>query len=202
MRLIKTLRRAIHSQNGVTTFVGALGMTVLVILGVIYLLQERWLLLLQVGLSLVILAIYMATSRKLHQDAISSFFVVLTGILHNLGLYGTHPLGIRFDHYTHFLGGFAVAIIIDRFYQEKLTRVKRFFLLIMSALGVGALLEIVQWADGYFLPTIKVFQADSMSNSMNDMIFDVLVTGHVNVIVQLDFSLIPFGILVVSLRQR
>jgi hypothetical protein len=149
-------------------------MTVLVILGVKYLIQESWPLLLQVGLSIVILGIYIATGRKLHQDSISSLFVVLTGILHSLGLYGTHPLGIKFDHYTHFLGAFSAAMVVDRIYLEKLPRQKRFLLVTLSAVGVGAILEILQWVDGYLLPGVSFFQADDISNTMGDMICNTL----------------------------
>ncbi len=151
-----------------------LGMTVLVILGTKYLVQNRWDLLLQVGLSVVVLAIFIASSRKLHQDAISYLCVVLTALLHNLGLYGAHPIGISFDHYTHFLGGFTVAIVIDRAFQKALPRPKRLALLILSALAVGAVVEIMQWIDGYLVPGIELFQADEMSNSMGDMIYNGL----------------------------
>lgn len=149
-------------------------MTVLVILGTKYLVQNRWDLLLQVGLSVVVLAIFIASSRKLHQDAISYLCVVLTVLLHNLGLYGTYPIGISFDHYIHFLGGFTVAIVIDRAYQEALPRLKRLTLLVLSALGVGAFVEIIQWIDGYLVISIELFQADEMSNSMGDMIYNGL----------------------------
>jgi len=143
-----------------------------VTLSIKYLAQNRSDLLAQVALSIFALAIFIAISRRFHQDAISYFFVILIAILHNLGLYETYPLGIRFDHYMHFLGGLAVAIVIDRMYQESLPRSKRFVLLLLSALGVGAVVEISQWIDGYLLPGITLFQADDMSNSMEDMIFN------------------------------
>jgi len=95
---------------------------------------------------------------------------VLTAILHNLGLYGTTPLGIGYDHYMHFLGGFTIAIVFDRIFRENLPRAKRFILMIVCALGVGAVVEMVQWTDVFLLPDFNMFLAFDPANSMADMI--------------------------------
>jgi len=150
--------------------VAVLGVTTLLILGITYSLQGRVELLLQVAASIVIMVPFFIFGKKLNQDVISYFFVVLTAILHNLNLYETSPFGIRFDHYTHFLGGFSIAIIIDRVFKDELSRVKRFFLVTVSALGVGALVEIIQWIDIFLVPDFEMFHADEMSNCMTDMI--------------------------------
>ena len=45
----------------------------------------------------------------------------------------------------HFIGGFAIAIITDRIFNEKLTRFKRFAIVTIFALGIGAIGEIIEW---------------------------------------------------------
>jgi len=157
-----------------TIGIAGLGAAALVGLGIKYKFESRWDLLLQVAASLVILAVFIAARGRLHQDSTSTLFVVLTALVHNLGFYGSHPLGIRFDHYAHFLGAFSVAIVIDRIYVEKLPRQKRFLLVVLSTIGVGGILEIVQWIDGYLLPNVAFFKADDISNTMGDMISNTL----------------------------
>jgi VanZ family protein len=127
-------------------------------------------LLLQVAASIMIVTPLLTFGKKLNQDVSSYFFVGLVAILHNLDLYQTSPFGIRFDHYAHFLGGFTVAIVVDRIFKEDLPRVKRFVLLTVSALGVGAVVEIAQWVDAFLVPTFEMFRADEMSNCMADMV--------------------------------
>ena len=95
--------------------------------------------------SILIIVIFYKFYDELHQDNLSYSFLLFMLILHNLGLYATSPLGIRFDHYMHFVGGFTIAIISDRIFIEKLSKSKRFILVIIFALGVGAVGEILEW---------------------------------------------------------
>jgi hypothetical protein len=46
--------------------------------------------------------------------------------------------------------------------------------MVVSALGVGAIVEIIQWLDYSLLPYFEVFRADGISNTMGDMISDGL----------------------------
>ncbi len=142
----------------------------LAVFGAVFMVNGRWNLLIQVGVTLVfVVPIYLFRDR-LRQDAWSCLFVGVTAVLHAAGLYSTKPLGIRFDHYTHVIGGFGIAMVVDRWVREPLTGAKRFFLLVMTALGVGSMVEIVQWVDGYIVPGVEICQADELSNSIADMI--------------------------------
>jgi uncharacterized membrane protein YjdF len=157
-----------------TRLVVILGLIVLVALGTRHFIANRLDLLWQVIASIIGLVVFHILGQRLKQDFASYLALTVTLVVHNLGLYSTHPLGIRFDHYTHFLGGFTVAIITDRVFTEKLTRAKRVFILLMASLGAGALLEIVQWLDAYIVPGVEMFRADDISNSMKDLISDGL----------------------------
>ena len=118
--------------------------------------------------------------KRLHQDSISYFFLVFAMILHNFNLYPLSPLGIRFDHYMHFTGGLAIALIADRFFIERMSMAKRFFLIVFFTMGVGALGELVEWlgysylgfGDGMFFHGIG--DEIEWSNAMIDMIFNGL----------------------------
>jgi uncharacterized membrane protein YjdF len=157
-----------------TNLVVIVGLIALVALGAKHLVENRLELLLQAAASLIVLLVFFAFGKRLRQDLASYLALTVMLVVHNLGLYSTHPLGIRFDHYTHFLGGFAVAIITDRIFNEKLARVKRFTILLMASLGVGALLEIAQWLDAYIIPGVEMFHADDISNTIKDLICDGL----------------------------
>ena len=117
---------------------------------------------------------------QLHQDSISYSLLVFAMILHNLNLYPFSPFGIKFDHYMHFTGGLAIALIADRFFIEKMSRAKRLFLMVFFTLGVGALGEIVEWlgytfvgsGDGMFFHGIG--DEIEWSNAIIDMIFNGL----------------------------
>jgi uncharacterized membrane protein YjdF len=159
-----------NKKDRFTRLVVILGLVALVALGIKYLVENRWDLLWQVIPSIIALGLLFTFGKKFNQDLASHFALSFTLVVHNLGLYSTHPLGIGFDHYTHFLGGFTVALITDRIFSERLTRAKRFAILLLAALGVGAVWEIIQWLDAYIVPGFEMFRADDISNSMKDMI--------------------------------
>ena len=116
----------------------------------------------------------------MHLDRFSYSIFLFALILHNMGLYATSPLGIRFDHYMHFIGGFALAVIGDRIFNEKMSRGKRFILIVVFALGIGAVGEIFEWlgygilgtGDGFFF--YGMGDEGEWRNSMLDLIFNSL----------------------------
>ena len=136
-------------------------------------------LVLDATVSILIFIIFFIMYQKLHQDVISYFFVIFTIILHNLYLYPTSPLGIRFDHYMHFFSGFTIALVTDRAFNENISKVKRFFLLVIVALGIGAFGEIFEWlgygilgyGDGFFL--FGSGDEGEWRNCIFDLIFDL-----------------------------
>lgn len=128
--------------------------------------------------SMLILLIFYKFYDRLHQDNLSYFFLLFTLVLHNLGLYASSPLGIRFDHYMHFVGGFTIAIIFDRFLKESLSKPKRFALVIIFALGIGAIGEIIEWVGYGILDSGEGFffygtgDEGEWNNSIKDLIFN------------------------------
>lgn len=129
-------------------------------------------------ISIGVLALFWKIYSRLNQDTTSCFFFIFALILHNLGLYSTSPLGIRFDHYMHFVGGFAVAIIADRILTEKFGAAKRFALIVIFAIGIGAIGEVIEWLGYAILGSGEGFlfygsgDEGEWRNAIFDMIFN------------------------------
>jgi hypothetical protein len=150
--------------------IAVLGIIAVIILGIHYFFTESLELVLHAIASIAVMVTFYGFGKRINQDTTSYLFVASTAILHNLNLYDTSPFGIRFDHYIHFLGAFSIAIIVDRLFKQEISRLKRFLILMVSALGVGAIVEIVQWLDYSLLPNFEAFKVDGMSNTIGDMI--------------------------------
>lgn len=102
-------------------------------------------------LSISAIIVFYKLYNKLNQDYMSYSFFIFALILHTLGLYATRPLGIRFDHYMHFVSGFTITLITDRLFNERLSKMKRAILLVFFSIGVGAVGEIIEWLGYYVL---------------------------------------------------
>jgi len=156
-----------------------ISLVILIFMGIKYIYAKNTGLIMDVSFSIIILIVFYFLYQKLHQDVISYFFLIFSLILHNLYLYPTSPLGIRFDHYMHFVSGFTIALITDRIFNEKIGKIKRFYLLIMVALGIGAIGEISEWlgygilgyGDGFFL--FGSGDEGEWRNCILDLIFDL-----------------------------
>lgn len=158
--------------------ISALAVLALAALGVKYLIERRVDLIFDAASSLAIIGIMHKFHEKLNQDYKSYFLVAFTLILHDLFLYDTMPLGIKFEHYMHFAGGFTIAIFTDRLFRERLPKPKRLLLLVLFALGIGAIAETAEWGgykilglgEGFF----KYGAGDEggWDNSILDLIFN------------------------------
>lgn len=133
--------RDIQIKNTITT----IGLVIFLILGIKYAVAHRLDLLMDIALSIIILAIFHKFYNRLHQDYKSYFFVIFAWILHDLFLYSHGLFGLKFERYMHFTAGFAIAIFADRLFYEKLSKAKRFLLLIIFALGIGVIGEFVEY---------------------------------------------------------
>lgn len=161
-------------KNILTIFAGI----AFAVLGVKYVISMRRDLIFDVLFSIIIVGIFYMFYNKLHQDYKSYFFLIFALVLHDLFLYDTSPFGIRFDHYMHFVGGFTIAIIIDRVFNEKLSKIKRFILLVIFALGIGAVGEIIEWTgyqvlglgEGFF--RYGIGDEGEWKNAIFDLIFN------------------------------
>lgn len=130
--------------------------------------------------SLILILFFYLMYDKLSQDNTSYFFIILTIIIHNSYLYGTSFLGVNFDHYMHFLGGFTIAIMTDRIFSLNLSKTKRVYLLIIAAMGLGSIGEVLEWTgynllgtgDGFLLYGLG--DLGEWNNATKDMIFNGL----------------------------
>jgi hypothetical protein len=161
------------------TIIAAIGFGILVFLLMYYTYHSEPDLVLDAFVSILLMGFIYWKYDSLRQDNWSAAVVFFAVILHNLHLYGSAPLSIRFDHYMHFIGGFAIAIFIDRYFYEKLTTVQRFVLLSLCALGLGAIGEIAEWLGYGILGSGKGFfyygigDEGEWRNAVLDLIFDL-----------------------------
>jgi uncharacterized membrane protein YjdF len=136
-------------------------------------------LVLDATVSLTLMGLFYWKYKSLRQDNWSTAALWCAVILHNTHLYGSQPLGINFDHYMHFVAGFAIAIVFDRYFYERLTFFQRFLLLSVAALGIGAVGEILEWfgydilgsGEGFFY--YGVGDEGEWRNAILDLICDV-----------------------------
>lgn len=153
---------------------------ILASLGLKYLVSSRVGMVFDIVLSLIGLGIFLKLYDSLGQDIISYFFFAFVLVLHNLGLYAASPFGIRFDHYMHFVGGFAIAMMADRAFTQQFSMMKRFVFLVIFTLGIGSIGEIIEWLGYAFLGSGEGFLFYGMGdegewrNAMLDLIFDLL----------------------------
>lgn len=89
------------------------------------------------------------------------FSIALAFLLHDLGMFGFYnisPVGLQWDHVTHFVGEFVAAVVIYNFFfaekmlNGKLNKMERFNVLLfvmLAALGVGVFVEFMEFF-GYF----------------------------------------------------
>jgi len=157
-----------------------LALIIFIILIIKYIKLNRTALTNDVIFSTIIIIFFYKFYDKLHQDYKSYFFLIFALILHDLGLYASSPLGIRFDHYMHFVGGFTIAILTDRIFNEKFSKTKRFILLIVFSLGIGAIGEIIEWlgyailglGEGFF--RYGIGDEGEYRNAIFDLVFNSL----------------------------
>ena len=163
--------------KNILTIIAGIALTVL---GIRYTISARRDLIFDVLFSIIIIGAFLKYYKKLHQDYKSYSLLIFTLVLHSLFLYNTKPFGVRFEHYMHFVGGFAIAIMTDRLFNERLSKPKRFFLLLIFALGIGVIGEIIEW-EGYKMLGIgegffKYGAGDEggWDNSIYDLVFNSL----------------------------
>lgn len=168
----------LHKSQKTKNFLTIIGFSIIFILLVKYLLTSRREMALDSFLSLASLTLFYFYYKKLSQDNISYFFFLFSLVLHCFGLYGASFLGIMFDHYMHFIAGFALAIFADRLFFEKMSNRKRVILLLLFSLGIGAIGEIIEWMGYGILGSGEGFlyygigDEGEWNNSIKDLIFN------------------------------
>ena len=110
-------------------------------------------------------------------------FLVQLGILvHFLGgmailngerLYDSYILNIRFDKYVHFLNAFIAALITNFFFDKLNFQIPYFrhLILIMFVLGLGAVIEIIEYI---VLLTIPGNGVGGYHNNMQDLVSNLM----------------------------
>jgi hypothetical protein len=84
------------------------------------------------------------------------FLLIVFGFaLHNMGVYGYYnlsPVGLQWDHITHFVGEFVAAIFIYNFFFAKGFfhtgrggKLSIYFFVLLATLGVGVLVEFLEF---------------------------------------------------------
>ena len=126
------------------------------------------------------------------------FFLAL--LFHNFGVFGfynKYPLYFQYDYITHFFGGLALGIFFFNFFKKNIDgKVLVLFLSLLATLGVGSIIEIIEYSgylflgqgDGFFYfggkgdLGRKNSMTEAWSNSSIDMIFN-LIGGIIGIII-------------------
>ncbi len=66
------------------------------------------------------------------------------------GFYSNSPIPIQYDHFTHFIGMFAVSLLIFNLFKKyfsssKLNNVLILIMVILASLGIGSLIESIEY---------------------------------------------------------
>jgi uncharacterized membrane protein YjdF len=168
----------IRNSEKIKKLLALTGTGIFILLGLRYILFYNSKFILDIAMSIIAVSVFYMLYDRLHQDNISYLLMIITLLLHDLSLYGNNIFGIPFEHYMHFFGGFTIATITDRLFNEKLHKAKRFLLLIIFSLGIGAIVEITEWigfkilgpGEGLFYFGAGDF--DSWHNTIKDLIFN------------------------------
>lgn len=158
-----------------------IGVVILVFFLIKYALQGRWeLFWADTIISILGVGLFNLLWTRLRQDNVSylGFLILLT--LHVAYLYPHSILGVPWDHYMHFIGGGAIALIADRmFAQEKHWGMGyRALIIILVAMGVGAIHEVIEWMGYAYLGEGEgwLFYGEgdegAWQNAMLDMMFN------------------------------
>ena len=85
------------------------------------------------------------------------FSIVFAFALHNMGVYGYYnisPVGLQWDHVTHFFGEFAAGVFVYNFFfakgffsklNGKMERFNVYLFVLLAALGIGVLVEFMEF---------------------------------------------------------
>ena len=97
---------------------------------------------------------------KLKLNKTIFILIILSFFLHNAGVfgfYGESPFPIAWDHITHFVGIFTAAIFFFNFLKDHFKESKKMhngmllFIILLAALGIGSLVENIEFAGYLFL---------------------------------------------------
>ena len=107
------------------------------------------------------------------QTGILLHFVGGFGFLNGDRLYDSYFMGIRFDKYVHFVNAFIAAVITNFLFNLFNVRIPYFrnFIIIMFVLGMGAVIELIEYI---VLLTIPGNGVGGYHNNMQDLLSNLL----------------------------
>lgn len=97
-----------------------------------------------------LLALLWGYHRRLHISGDVLAFVLFALVVHNAGTFGLYSTTfiVPFDHYVHFISGFAIAYAANALLvgvKARLSPSLQFVITVLVALGLGAVEEIIEY---------------------------------------------------------
>ncbi|MCL5291058.1 MAG: DUF2238 domain-containing protein [Actinobacteria bacterium] len=91
---------------------------------------------------------------------------------HNTRLYGHYFIGLRFDKYVHLYNSLVGSVALRHLFRQVGLSLRRMesFIVIAVVLGIGALIEIVEYLAVTTMPSTGV---GDYANNMQDLIFNL-----------------------------
>jgi len=152
-------------------------------------------------IAMILISIVYFFRKHLNLTSVSLVLLILgigSHVAGVFGFYGASPIGVQYDHFTHFLGIFAVSIVLFNFFKKFFSdsRVNNFLILVMilfCSLGVGSLIEQTEYL-GYLKfgagPGLLKFGGlgDTPFDEENLRAMDVIGGGWLNTMVDLNYN--------------
>ena len=105
--------------------------------------------------SIIIIFLLYKYFNKLELNNFIFFLLFLALLFHDFGVFGFYnksPLYFQYDNLTHFIGGIALGIFFINFFKKNIDgKLLIIFLALLSALGVGAVVEIIEYSGYLYL---------------------------------------------------
>ncbi len=168
-------------------------------------------------ISIAIIVFVFLVRKQLNLTHTSFILLILALLFHDFGVFGFYnvsPILIQYDHFTHFFGLFAISVIIfnllkQQFTNSKLANLLLIFIMFTSSLGIGSLVEQVEYI-GYLKfgtgPGLLRFggYGDTPFNEADLRAMDIVGGGWINTMLDLNYNFIGAfaGILVMYLINK
>ena len=155
--------------------------------------------------SIILLSVLFFYYQDFYLNKIIFILIFISLLLHDLGVFGFYnksPLFFQYDHLTHFVGGFSLSILFVNLFNNLKTNKNLLFLLaLLTALGVGSIIEMSEYV-GYL--TLGEGEGFFYFGGTGDVNYDSIGGAWINSSVDQIFNLFGgiFGLLIYALIKK
>ncbi len=168
-------------------------------------------------IAIIVITILFLLRKQIQLTAPIFFTVILAFAAHNAGVFGWYnisPFIIQYDHLTHLIGNFAAVIIIYRttekfFSSRKLQNLLLLVFMFLASLGVGALIEQVEYIGYLKFGTGEGLLrfgglGDTTVNEEQLRAMDIIGGGWINTMIDLNYNFLGslIGLVIMHIANK